>query len=92
MCYIIYMAHRTTLNVSLTPELSQFIETKLKSGLYTSGSELIREALRLFKKYEDVKDSTIAEMKAKIDAGMEQAKEGKVLEGEKVFADLEKGL
>ena len=86
------MANRTTLNVSLTPELSLFIDNKLKSGLYTSGSELIREALRLFKKYEDVKDSTIAEMKARIEAGMEQAKEGKVIEGEKVFADLEKGL
>ena len=86
------MAHRTTLNVSLTPELSRFIDTKLQSGLYTSGSEIIREALRLFKKYEAVKDSTIAEMKAKIDAGIEQAKAGKVLDGEKVFTDLEKGL
>ena len=92
MCYIIYMTHRTTLNVSLTPELSQFIDTKLRSGLYTSGSEIIREALRLFKNYEDVKEHTIAEMKEKIEAGMEQAKAGKVLDGEKVFADLEKGL
>ena len=86
------MVNRTTLNVSLTPELSLFIDTKLKSGLYTSGSEIIREALRLFKSYEDVKANTIAEMKAKIEAGMSQAEAGKVLDGEKVFTELEKGL
>jgi len=37
-------------------------------------------------------DDAIAEMRAKIEAGMEQAKAGKVLNGEKVFADLEKGF
>ena len=92
LCYIINMVQRTTLNVSLTPELSQFINSKLQSGLYTSASEIIREALRLFKSYEEVKSSTITEMKAKIDAGMAQAKTGKVLDGEQVSTDLEKQL
>ncbi len=35
------------MNVSLTPELDQFVVTKVASGRYTSGSEVVREALRL---------------------------------------------
>jgi antitoxin ParD1/3/4 len=35
------------MNVSLTPELTAFISTKLASGRYRSASEVVRAALRL---------------------------------------------
>lgn len=35
------------MNVSLTPKLEDFVKNKVESGLYTSASEVIREALRL---------------------------------------------
>ncbi|MGO8758319.1 MAG: type II toxin-antitoxin system ParD family antitoxin [Terracidiphilus sp.] len=35
------------MNVSLTPELDKFVAGKVESGLYTSASEVVREALRL---------------------------------------------
>ena len=35
------------MNVSLTPELERFVRQKVDSGLYTSSSEVVREALRL---------------------------------------------
>jgi antitoxin ParD1/3/4 len=35
------------MNVSLTPELEQFVQTKVQSGRYNSASEVVREALRL---------------------------------------------
>lgn len=35
------------MNVSLTPELEQFIRRKVDSGLYGNASEVVREALRL---------------------------------------------
>ena len=35
------------MNVSLTPELEQFIRRKVDSGLYSNASEVVREALRL---------------------------------------------
>jgi len=35
------------MNVSLTPELEQFVSAKVDSGRYTSASEVVREALRL---------------------------------------------
>lgn len=35
------------MNVSLTPELEQYIRHKVDSGLYGNASEVVREALRL---------------------------------------------
>lgn len=35
------------MNVSLTPHLEQFVREKVDSGLYSSASEVVREALRL---------------------------------------------
>ena len=34
------------MNVSLTPELEQFVDGKVESGLYNNASEVIREGLR----------------------------------------------
>jgi antitoxin ParD1/3/4 len=34
------------MNISLTPELEEYIHNKVKSGLYSSASEVVREALR----------------------------------------------
>jgi len=47
---------------------------------------------RFFKKYEEIKDSATPGAKIKINAGTEKCKTGKVLDGDKVFTDLEKGL
>ena len=35
------------MNVSLTPQLEDFVRQKVESGLYGSASEVVREALRL---------------------------------------------
>ena len=40
------------MNVSLTPELEQFVQTKVQSGRYNSASEVVREALRLLEEHE----------------------------------------
>ena len=37
----------TTHSISLTPELASEVSQRVQSGLYTSASELVREALRL---------------------------------------------
>jgi antitoxin ParD1/3/4 len=38
----------TTMNVSLPAELARFVREKVENGTYSSASEVIREALRLF--------------------------------------------
>jgi antitoxin ParD1/3/4 len=41
------MPSKSTLNVSLTPELTAFIAAKIGTGHYRSASEVVRAALRL---------------------------------------------
>ena len=41
------------MNVSLTPELEKLIDDKVKSGLYQTASEVVREGLRLLKQRDD---------------------------------------
>ncbi len=60
------------MNISLTPELEQFVHEKVNSGLYTSASEVIRESLRLLHTYEDLQTQRIKELNSAIAVGMEQ--------------------
>jgi putative addiction module CopG family antidote len=47
------MPAKSSLNVSLTPEFTAFISTKLATGHYRSGSEVVRAALRLLAQQDD---------------------------------------
>jgi antitoxin ParD1/3/4 len=64
------------MNVSLTPELEQLVAKKVESGRYTSASEVIREALRLLEEHDRLKELQFAEVKRKIDRGLQQLDEG----------------
>jgi len=35
------------MNISLTPELEALVRKEVETGMYTSGSEVVRDALRL---------------------------------------------
>ena len=48
------------MNVSLTPELEQFIDVKVGSGRYNSASEVVREALRLLEEHDQARSAQIA--------------------------------
>ena len=49
------------MNVSLTPELERFVQEKVRSGRYTSASEVVREALRLLEEHERVRTAQLLE-------------------------------
>jgi len=81
---------RTTLNISLTPELEGFINTRVASGRYQSASEVVREGLRLLQEKEDERRAALDEVRRKIKVGLDQIKRGEVLDGEEVFTELER--
>jgi len=64
------MEHQA-MNVSLTQELEAMVQDKVRSGLYRSASEVIREALRLLREQDRLR-----ELRREIAAGIAQADSG----------------
>jgi antitoxin ParD1/3/4 len=82
------MPTRASLNVSLTPELEQFVQSRVASGRYQTASEVVREGLRLLEERELARATALKELRAKIRRGVEQADRGELLDGEKVFEEI----
>jgi antitoxin ParD1/3/4 len=78
------------MNVSLTPELEAFVNSRVASGRYQSASEVMREGLRLLEERELVREAALADLRQKIAVGLEQAGRGELLDGEEVFEELER--
>ena len=55
------------MNVSLTPALEDFVQSKVKKGRYNSASEVIREALRLLEEHEKARTAQLAEFNKELD-------------------------
>ena len=80
--------HRTTVNISITPELDAFLANRVKSGRYQTTSEVVREALRLLERQERERDEAFAQLKAKLERGAAQAEVGDLMDGGEVFEEL----
>ncbi len=59
------------INVNLTPLLEEMVRQKVKSGLYTSASEVIREALRLMGEQDSLRQAKFDQLRQDIRAGIE---------------------
>ena len=55
------------MNVSLTPELEDLVNQKVRTGLYQTASEVVRDALRLLKQRDD--EARRADQRARLVAG-----------------------
>ena len=60
------------MNISLTPELEQLVNDKVKTGLYQTASEVIREGLRLLRE----RDQRIEALRRDVRAGFEAVDRG----------------
>jgi antitoxin ParD1/3/4 len=69
-----------SLNVSLPPELENRVRQHVESGLYSSASEVIREALRLFEAYQGVQAANLAALRTDISLGLADINAGRVKE------------
>ena len=82
------MATRSTLNVSLTPGLSRFVESRVRSGKYQTASEVVREALRLLEGRDRAPVASIGQLKREIEVGLAQLRRGEGVDGEDLFRHL----
>jgi antitoxin ParD1/3/4 len=78
------------MNVNLGPVFDQFVSDLLKTGLYQSQSEILREGLRLLKEREELKQLRLAELRKEIAIGSEQADRGEFVDGKAVFVEIRK--
>ena len=59
------------MNVNLTPQLEELVRAKVDSGMYTSASEVVREALRLMDEQDRFRQAKIDELKREVRRGLE---------------------
>jgi len=76
------------MNVNLGPAFDKFVADLLKTGLYQSQSEILRDGLRLLREREELKNLRLAHLRREIAVGMEEADLGQFVDGPKAFAEV----
>lgn len=76
------------MNVNLGATFDKFIAGLLKSGVYQSQSEIVREGLRLLKEREELKKLRLAQLRKEIAIGSRQADRGEFVDGPAAFAKI----
>jgi len=80
------------MNVSLTPELEKVVDQKVKSGLYNSASEVVREGLRLLQQRDEMREAKLSALRAEIQKGIDDLEAGRYMDGEKAMAKIKERL
>ena len=76
------------MNVSLTPELEELIHERVRSGRYTSASEVVREALRLLEDRDELRRLHLSDLRTKVGDGLDALDRGQVRDGDAVIDEL----
>lgn len=85
------------MDVSVTPQIDDFVKQQVESGAYRSASEVVGAGLRLL--IEQDRRNRLKELRAKVTVGLEQADRGEVaaldieqikIEGRRRLAEIER--
>ncbi|MCF6178596.1 MAG: type II toxin-antitoxin system ParD family antitoxin [Geopsychrobacter sp.] len=60
------------MNISLTPEIDAWVAEKVRSGMYKSSSEVIREGLRLLHEREVQRQAMVEDLRHELLVGVRQ--------------------
>jgi antitoxin ParD1/3/4 len=58
------------MNVNLTPQLEDLVRSKVASGMYTSASEVVREALRLMDEQDRLRGAKLEQLRGDVRQGL----------------------
>lgn len=73
------------MNISITRELEELVNTKVKSGRYTSASEVVRDGLRLLVERDQLYQIRLEELRKEVQKGIDS---GGSIPAPKVFEEL----
>jgi antitoxin ParD1/3/4 len=81
------------MNVDLTPELEELVQSKVQSGRYQSASEVVSEALRLLDRQDAAQTMQLKELQNRMDRALGESVRGEGVDGEaflkKMLDDLD---
>lgn len=60
----------STINVSLSPLLEQWIAEQVASGWYNNASEVVRDGLRLLRERQEERNAKLRDLRVAIEEGM----------------------
>ncbi|MSP43294.1 MAG: type II toxin-antitoxin system ParD family antitoxin [Alphaproteobacteria bacterium] len=67
-----------TMNINLTPQLETMVRQKVASGLYSSASEVVREALRLMEEQDQLRAVKLEQLRRDVREGLESGSAGEL--------------
>lgn len=59
------------MNINLTPHLEEMVRRKVESGLYTSASEVVREALRMMDEKDQLRVAKLEQLRRDLQDGLD---------------------
>jgi antitoxin ParD1/3/4 len=77
------------MNLSLTPEVEQFIQIQLESGKYATAEEVVLAGIKLLEEREKIYKERLDELKREILIGIEASERGEVIDGEEFFQKMQ---
>ena len=80
------------MNVQLTPELEQIVQSRVSSGSYNSAREVVREALHLLEQRDKMLALHKDEIRMQIEEGWQSAHRNELVDGEEFFDRIDAEL
>lgn len=68
------------ISITLTPEMNRVIKQRVAAGDFASSSELIREALRLWQRHEELHQEKLIAIREKLQASLDDARPSLAIE------------
>ena len=79
------------MQISLTGQFEEIINTKVASGMYDDASEVVRESLRFMQMHEEwIYQIKLKQLKTQLQIGIKQLDNGDSVNGDDFFAQLQK--
>lgn len=76
------------MHIQIKKEHEKFIQAQIATGRFTSADDVVNEAFKLLEEQE----RRLEELRQKIAVGTEQIEQGRVTDGETVFARLQEKI
>lgn len=76
------------MDMSLTPEIEQFIHSQVESGKYASAVDVIQAGIQLLEERDHIYNGRFEELRQEVLIGVEQLDRGERLDGRAVIEQL----